>query len=756
MEKPKAELLAPAGSFATLKAVACAGADAVYGAGERFGARAYAGNFTDQELREALDYLHIHGRRFYLTVNTLLKEQELWGMLYDYILPLYRHGLDGVIVQDLGVLAFLGEQFPGLELHASTQMSITGPQGARLMKELGCGRIVPARELSLEELARIHREVDIEIESFIHGALCYCYSGQCLFSSMLGGRSGNRGRCAQPCRLPYRVGGGHESYALSPKDLCTIELLPRLLASGVYSLKIEGRMKQLEYAAGVTGIYRKYLDQCLEHPGEAYHVEEADRKRLMELGSRSGYTRGYYEQRNGPQMMAMEKSAHTSGSETLQEEMRRRYAKKPLQENIKGILKLCKGFPASLVVEWNGNRISVEGAVPQEAVKQPLTQEGIREKLCKTGNSAFAFGELEIQLENSLFLPVGEFSRMRREALEQLMELGLQEFRRDLRPREAKPVEMSLRPREAKPVEMSLRPREAKPVDMSLPPGEAEQAHGLAVAVRTWEQLETVLEYGFVNRIYLESDAVPRDAAAERWPEAVRQVHRAGKELYYVLPAVLREGSWEWHKEQLTMVRKAGVDGFVTGSYEGLGLLENEGPGLRENGGRIITDSSLYVWNSKSRQALSDLGVWETTLPLEANWQELLHRGYEGGELLLYGYLPLMVSAQCLRKNTAGCRKQSGMMQLKDRYGKTFSVLCQCTDCYNVIYNSAPLWLFHQRKRLKQLKVSGYRISFTTEQEKEIRRVLSCYDRVFCQGEEPEPDCIPKDYTNGHLKRGVE
>ena len=263
----KAELLAPAGCYESMTAAFAAGADAVYIGGSRFGARAYAENPDEDLLKRAIDYAHEKNRRLYLTVNTLLKDDELDG-LYDYLNPYYREGLDAVIVQDLGVLRYIRDVFPGLDIHASTQMGITSAYGARFLKELGATRIVTARELSLEEIRGIHESTDIEIESFIHGALCFCYSGQCLLSSMIGGRSGNRGRCAQPCRLPYdlyengkRVNKKEKQYLLSPKDICTLELLPQLIESGVYSMKIEGRMKRPEYAAGVVRIYRRYLDR---------------------------------------------------------------------------------------------------------------------------------------------------------------------------------------------------------------------------------------------------------------------------------------------------------------------------------------------------------------------------------------------------------------------------------------------------------------------------------------------------------------
>ena len=264
-EKKRAELLAPAGSFASLKAAVAAGADAVYMGGARFGARAYAQNADQDEMIAAIEYAHLHGCRLYMTVNTLFKENEL-GELYEYLLPYYKAGLDGVIVQDLGALSFIREHFPGIELHASTQMTITSVYGAKELKRLGCCRVVPAREVSLEEIRRIYDETGMDIETFVHGALCYCYSGQCLMSSLIGGRSGNRGACAQPCRQPYTlVRDGkevmkQEAYVLSLKDLKALDYIDDLLDAGVTSFKIEGRMKGDTYVRTVVTAYRKVID----------------------------------------------------------------------------------------------------------------------------------------------------------------------------------------------------------------------------------------------------------------------------------------------------------------------------------------------------------------------------------------------------------------------------------------------------------------------------------------------------------------
>ena len=322
--KDRVEILAPAGSMECLKAAVAAGADAVYTGGTHFGARAYAHNLTEEELLEAIDYVHLHGRRLYLTVNTLIKDREMERQMYDYLLPYYRQGLDAVIVQDIGLFRFIRKHFPDLPIHASTQMTLTGVDGAKLLEKEGAQRIVTSRELSMAEVKKIADETELEIESFVHGALCYCYSGQCLFSSFIGGRSGNRGQCAQPCRLLYQTPEAKRpQYLLSLKDICTLELIPEMIESGVYSFKIEGRMKKPEYAAAVAFQYRKYADLYLKYyeecPAEEdpaayamkkYRVREEDRQMLLDLYNRGGFHTGYYHTQNGREMISLNRPNH--------------------------------------------------------------------------------------------------------------------------------------------------------------------------------------------------------------------------------------------------------------------------------------------------------------------------------------------------------------------------------------------------------------------------------------------------------------
>ena len=435
------ELLAPAGSMETFRAVIHAGADAVYLGGGRFGARAYANNFTEEELLSAIDYAHIHGRKVYLTVNTLFKERELTEELYSYLLPYYEQGLDAVIIQDMGAFRLIREVFPGLSIHTSTQMTVTNRYGAMMMKEMGADRVVTAREMSLAEIRDIKEHVDIEIESFVHGALCYCYSGQCLLSSMLGGRSGNRGRCAQPCRLSYEVFDekkrpvktgkkDRDIYILSPKDLCTVSMIPELIENGVDSFKIEGRMKQAEYAAGVVSIYRKYIDRYINAclcTGEAaakkdFKVAKEDMQHLYDFGNRSGFTDGYYKRHNGREMITLDKPSHTKGNEVLWEEIKEQYVRTEKKEKINGTLRLKKDFPAKLEIVLNDIRVSVDGDVVQAALKQPLAEEKVAASIKKTGNTPYEFAELEIDMDDDIFLPVQALNVLRRNALERLNE----------------------------------------------------------------------------------------------------------------------------------------------------------------------------------------------------------------------------------------------------------------------------------------------------------------------------------------------
>lgn len=415
------ELLAPAGSLDTLYAAVNAGADAVYCGGGRFGARAYAKNFDTEELIRGIEYCHLNKAKLYLTVNTLLKNREL-GELCEYIRPMYEAGLDAVLVQDIAVFSTLKSEFPKLELHASTQMSIADRFGAGLLKELGFSRVVTARELSLSEIKNIHDNVDIELECFVHGALCYSYSGMCLMSSMLGGRSGNRGRCAGTCRLPFRDACDKkraEIYPFSLKDICTIDFLPEMIEAGVSSLKIEGRMKTAAYAAGVTSIYRKYLDMYCERGSGEYEVSEEDMKALYDLGNRSGFTDGFYHRHNGADMVTITSPAHTHAPDPELEERYSSFFEKKRIE-IEGSFILKRDMPMQLSVACPGHLVSEISEAPSAAENRPVDREHILDKLSKTGDTPFEFKEINIDMDEGLFIPMQWVNELRRRTLDRL------------------------------------------------------------------------------------------------------------------------------------------------------------------------------------------------------------------------------------------------------------------------------------------------------------------------------------------------
>ena len=681
------ELLSPAGAYPILKAVIGAGADAVYVGGPAFGARAYADNFSKEELLESIDYAHIHNRKVYLTVNTLLKEREMEEQLFDYLLPYYEQGLDAVIVQDFGVLTFIREAFPQLSIHASTQMTVTGTDGAAFLQKQGASRIVTARELSFEEIQKIKSDTGVEIESFVHGALCYCYSGECLLSSMLGGRSGNRGRCAQPCRLPYEVlnAAGERltreaTHILSPKDLCTIGMIPQLAECGIDSFKIEGRMKQAEYAAGVTSIYRKYIDLYEQYGSEAFQVDKNDEKKLESLGSRSGFTTGYYTRHNGSDMITFSKPNHTKTDEKLHETIRETYLQKDLQRKIKGNLKLFCGKNATLSVGTGEVEVQILGEPVEAAQKKPLDKNTVSEKMQKTGNTSFIFDSLEIEMDDDIFVPIGQLNALRRDALHALEEKLLADTGR---------IGMAVKPESHKSDigTGNVRTADIHTADFST-----------TVSVQTTEQLACVCKTDYVTRICLDADTFLRTEDTADLQKAYQSITAVGKEACFILPVIFRECTRQRYERLYDTVFTIPFDGIIVKNYEEIGFLQRHA-----YTGTVMADHDLYTYSNRTQEAFAQSGICRNTVPLELNYKELRHRDCSNSELLIYGYLPLMVSAGCIFKSLKKCQKKESLCYLKDRYGKHFAVRNYCTDCYNILYNSSPLALFGMRQEVESI-----------------------------------------------------
>ena len=535
------ELLAPAGSYEAFEAALGAGADAVYVGGPDFGARAYARNFTQEELIRAIHTAHIHGKKLYLTVNTLLKNRELKERLYDSLCPLYEEGLDAVIVQDLGVFQFIRNNFPGLHLHASTQMTVTGPEGMKFLESQGATRVVAARELSLEELSAMHQASPIEIEAFIHGALCYSFSGQCLMSSMLGGRSGNRGRCAQPCRLPYQVRTPEAHHyktqkdfcPLSLKDMCTLDLLPEIISAGVTSLKIEGRMKQPGYTAAVTGMYRKYLDILL-NTCDPYHVTDQDRQYLLDIFSRGGSCQGYYRQSNGPSMMAFTNDKKSKG---LPEALPSR------KEPVSGTLILYPGAPAMLDVACRDVHITATAEDVQFAKDQPMAEARIRQQMEKLGNTPFVWKSLDIEMGEQIFVPIRVLNELRRNAIQLLEE--------------------NLYSRQKRTVSDQIRYSTAKDAALS------EKAFKFRVSCETREQAAALCKNPEISGLYVYYDALKELINSDIYKE---------KELYLSLPYITRGSAPKGFFDTCRLWLSDGrLKGFLVRNLETYGMLKELG-----------------------------------------------------------------------------------------------------------------------------------------------------------------------------------
>lgn len=699
------ELLAPAGNLEIFKGVIESGADAVYVGGSMFGARAYANNFTEEELLAAIDFAHLRGVKVYLTVNTLIKNSE-FSKLYDYLLPYYKRGLDAVIVQDLGVVKAIHEYFPSMELHTSTQMTVTGADGVRFLSQFGVTRVVMAREVSLAEMKRIHEETGMELEAFVHGALCYSYSGQCLFSSILGGRSGNRGRCAQPCRLPYTVEGKKDEYILSLKDMCGIKVLDKLHDAGVYSLKIEGRMKQLEYACGVVKYYRSYIDS--KKP-----VSDADYDRIKALGNRCGFTDRYYFDHNGSDMVTYVKPNFVSNAAEPSPEKRKL--------SIEGELVLREGEPGSLTVKRDDVTYKASIEPVSAALKAPLDKKAAIDRINKTGDTDFEFSHIKAQIGENVFVPNGALNKLRRDAISGLCDKLLKKYYRD----DARYTDMS---------RLTALPEHVVKSDAAH--DEAINDYTTICSCMTRAQLDTLIGYECFDVFYLDFDMYDRNTLIQQFADDVKCLTKRNKKVYLMLPTIFRADSSDYFVSIAKELDKVSFEGFVVKNYEELYLTEN-----LFTGKKVILDHNMYTFNDVSKSAFFEHGVSGDTVPLELNSREIMHRNNIGSQMIVYGYYPLMTTANCVHKNTKGCDKKQKLIYLKDRYNKSFAVCNNCKECYNTIYNSLPTMLTKNISKLKEAGIRSFRYSFTIETPKQIKAVMD--DKVA-------------EYTNGHYKRGVE
>lgn len=826
------EILAPAGSYECMIGAFNAGADAVYVGGSMFGARAYACNFDGEELVSAINYAHLRGKKLYLTVNTLLKPDEIENHLIQYLAPFYEAGLDAVIVQDLGVLTRIKKNFPKLNIHASTQMTVTGVNFAKELKSLGVTRIVTERELSLTEIREIYDATGLEIESFVHGALCYCYSGQCLLSSVIGGRSGNRGRCAQPCRLNYnlynesiKVNHKNERYLLSPKDMCTLPILPEILQAGVYSLKIEGRMKKPEYVAGVTAAYRKYVDMIKKYSGrqgqvnflkEAFSVSEKDVEELKEIYNRGGFTDGFYTRQNGREMMSLYKPNHygvkagvitgiskntisikaikdidesdilevnlknntslpidikrsikagntveikntfkslksvdslyekeifRTRNNKLIEDIEKNIINKKLNVPVKGSITIKHGVPitlrAELSIKDSDNKILIiaamaKGDMPQKAENKPADIDTVLKQLRKTGNTDFIFTDIEADIDNGLFVPVSSLNSLRRDCLSQLYSKVTESFNRTYDKnclKDNEPCIASVK---------NGKNRNEKPV--------------IECVVSNFNQLNAVLEKEFTDNVGLELGSFSYDDILR----GAKCVKDSGKKAYIALPYICRSRAINDFKRNIHIFKESDIYGLIVRNYEEYIFFAKlfRDMGIKKH---FIFDSNIYMFNKDTINYVKELTAEYNdsavfSIPYELNEKEIKSLDEQGMRIEIYGYIPVMITAGCVKKTTGCCDKITGSTYfLKDRLNNNMRVISNCRYCYNIILNSVPLYLGNNIKELKALKPHIYSARFTVEGKEETDCVLDSLEKAL----KGDNESLNTDYTRGHFRRGV-
>ena len=693
------ELLAPAGSMDALRAAVQSGANAVYLGSGPFNARQNAKNFSLDELPDAVRYCHVRGVQVHLTLNTLVTDREL-EQAAQTITAAVRAGVDAFIVQDLGLVSLLRQMAPEVPLHASTQMSIHSLDGVLRAAAMGMSRVVLARELSREEIAYICRNSPIEIEVFVHGALCMCYSGQCYFSAAVGARSGNRGQCAQPCRLPYGYGRFEDKYPLSLKDNCLIASMEELARMGVASVKIEGRMKRPEYVAVATRLYREAIDGNQVSPEEL--VE------LRDVFSRQGFTQGYYVGQKGPDMFGVHENAREN--KALMQSARLSY------ENTEAPLVPVRFYAivngrqnAMLAVQDDqGNICKADGPVPEPARTKALTSEDLAARLQKTGGTPYACQEVKSVVEPGLSLSAAAINAMRREVLDHLTALR----GRDHEIREVGPY--------TQPIRYPGNPK----------------APRWTVQIRTLQQLTPAVLALQPAVLYVPLSLFKADL---RWLERVP----ARTQVSVLLPRIIWSSEVDAVRMALDRAYQAGVRRALCGNLGQLSL-------ARSRGFTVSGDFGLNIFNSRAIQTLQQLGLERATLSFELTLPQIrdLSKAVPC-ELLVYGRLPLMITENCIIKNKDGtCSCQSGQTKLVDRKGEEFRVLPDQDSCRSVLYNGKKLYLLDKQDALRELGLWALRLQFTTENPNEVNSVIAAIQ----DGGSFDPGA----HTRGLYLRGVD
>lgn len=692
------EVLSPAGSSDSLIAAVQNGADAVYLGYGSFNARMNAKNFTQEQLRQCVSYCHVRGVKVHLTLNTLVLDRELRSAA-AVIQDASRAGVDAIIVQDLGVCQLIRQIAPDMPIHGSTQMSVHNLDGVLKAAEMGCSRVVLSRELTRDQIAEICQKSPIEIEVFVHGALCMCYSGQCYMSAMIGRRSGNRGQCAQPCRMSYGYDRGENRYPLSLKDNCLVKYLRELNGMGVASIKIEGRMKRPEYVAIATRIYK---DAALGRP-----VTQQQMKELEKVFSRQGFTDGYYQGKPGINMFGIRQE---------EEQDRKLFAAaRATYENAENQrvpvwfhIQLYPGRPSTLVAwDGDGNQITVQGAVPEQAIRVPLTQESLTDRLSRTGGTPYYVEGIQVEMVPNLTLSASTINGLRRDALTAMTAARGQVPER----REGAFFQPE-----------SVRGGGEAPV--------------FTAQIQSFDQVTRNLLALGPQILYVPLHLLA--GAGENAQAVCRSFHVCG-----VLPRIIKDDEWDRIYTQLSDARRMGVNEVLVGN---LGFIDP----LRRMGFLVRGDYGLNIFNSGSANVAAGMGLSSMTASFELTLPQIRDVSKPiPTEIFAYGRLPLMITENCVIRNRTGkCICTSTKTNLVDRTGSRFPVLRDGDTHRNQIFNSKRLYLADQLQKLQSLGLWALRLSFTTETDQQVDAVV----QEYLSGGAFDPGVS----TRGLYARGVE
>lgn len=813
----RCELLAPAGSYETMLVAFNAGADAVYVGGQKFGARAFAGNFNEEELVRAINYAHMFDKKLYLTVNTLIKEEE-FSQLYDYIKPYYEAGLDAVIVQDIGVLKFIAGNFTDLPIHCSTQMTITGEEFWKVLAEnKSVTRIVTPRELNLAEIKKMYTVTGLEIESFVHGALCYCYSGQCLLSSIIGARSGNRGRCAQPCRLTFsnaeqKVDNKH---LLSPKDLCTLEILPEIIEAGVYSLKIEGRMKKPEYVASVVAIYRKYIDRYLKNGKKNYKAAQEDIDTLKDIYNRGGFTDGFYKRQNGSEMMTINRPNHCGVKVGNVLDINQNIIKIQTVRDIKkgDILEIDSD------TEFFAPYDIRKGDIFDYKFKQKIRFGNVKEVI-RTRNEAL----INTLLNNYMYDEKGKIRLLKRRVniditilkdknieaamwdnsfsvtangnvpleaknkpitkdfvVKQLGKLGETCFAADsinvqldeglfVTVSELNEIRRSL---------VELFTEEIKETYRRYVDNRVNKDNGLNIAdsLNKDNSLNTNIAYKTIEKSYsdfsnnitvLVSDMKQFETvisiyrgnriyleyaqfSLEEIASAVKMGNEKNVEVFIALPYILRANAKAMLEKEIDALREIEPSGYLFRNLESFFYLKNKGINIK----KVIFDSNIYAFNNETIKYYKSIGADIITASYETNGNEfkLLDRSFM--EINVYGYFPVMLTAGCVRKTMNKCLKT---ILSADEACKLKSKDTTIVDRKSSSFTVRTVCRYCYNIIYNSVPIGLF------QNIDELEALGFCGYRISFTTESPEEienillnyKNLKSNYTKGHFKRGVE